>query len=303
MEKSKIIQGLMRLKNINEEELYELVKFDLSNGINFFDISDIYNDGECETKLGNVLKAHPELREKMIIQTKCGILKKIEEDVVYYDLSKEHIKEALKASLKRMNLTYVDYFLFHRPDIFFDAKEANETIKELMDEGLIKHFGVSNFNESLIEYIEKEETNPIKVEVNQLQLGLAHLKMIESVFNFNTNFNDGTYKSGEIFFYLKRKNIDLQSWSPFQVGMFQGLIFNDPKYKEVNDYLEVLAKKYNTNKSAIIISFLLMLGENVYVINGSTNKEHIKEALEGIKIKLLKEEWYTLYRKSGSILP
>ena len=69
MEKSRIIQGLMRGANLSEDELYKIIKFDLDNGIYFFDIADIYGRGECEILLGKVLKKHPELREQMFIQT------------------------------------------------------------------------------------------------------------------------------------------------------------------------------------------------------------------------------------------
>ncbi len=300
MKKSRIIQGLMRLNDLSVEDLTSLIEFDLANGINFFDISDIYNDGEAEIKLGEVIKANPHLREKMIIQSKCGIVKRRNEDAAYYDLSKEHIIASCLASLKRMNIEYLDYYLLHRPDIFLDNKEVKEAITYLFKNGYIKHFGVSNFNNSLMDYLKKED---IMIEVNQLQLGLGHLNMLSSIFNFNTDFKEATYDISNLFFYLKMNNIDLQCWSPFQYGMFEGLIFNNEKYKALNEYLSILKDKYQVNKTAIAVAFLLMLGENVYLINGSTNKEHIKEALDGLKIRLLKEEWYNLYRKAGAMLP
>lgn len=72
-ERSRICQGLMRINNLNNQEVDELIKFDLENGINFFDTADIYDNGGSETKLGIFIKNNPELREKMFIQTKCGI--------------------------------------------------------------------------------------------------------------------------------------------------------------------------------------------------------------------------------------
>ena len=61
---SKIIQGLMRLKDLSVDDLYKLIRFDLDNGVKYFDISDIYLDGEAEKKLGEVLLKHPELRKR-----------------------------------------------------------------------------------------------------------------------------------------------------------------------------------------------------------------------------------------------
>lgn len=301
MENSRIIQGLMRLNYISVEELEELVKFDLDHGINYFDTSSVYGDGISETKLGEVIKRNPGIREKMIIQTKCGIIKRRKENVNYYDLSKENIISSLKESLKRLNTRYVDYFLLHRLDIFVDNKEVKEAFDYLYKNGLVKHFGVSNFTKEAIEYL--EEDSPYKIEVNQLQLGIGHLPIISNELNFNTFFDEGVSRSSDIFFYLKRKGIKLQCWSPFQYGMFEGIIFDENKFKDLNIKLEELAKKYKSSKSSIAVAFLLNLSGNVEVLLGSTKKEHIEDALSSINLNLSKEDWYALYKSAQYKLP
>lgn len=298
---SRLIQGLMRLNYISLEELEDLVLFDLSKGINFFDTSSVYGDGVSEKKLGEVIKRNPKIREKMIIQSKCGIIKKRSEGINYYDLSKENIISSCLESIDRLNCKYLDYFLLHRPDIFIDRDEVKEAFEYLFSKGLVKHFGVSNFDKEKIEYLESNA--PFKLEVNQLQLGLGHLNLVSEVFNFNTNFNEGINRDEGMLFYLKRNNMILQCWSPFQVGMFEGVIFDKGKYPELNSELERLANKYSVKASSIAIAFLLKLGKNVQVILGSTKKEHIEDALLGENINLSKEEWYTLYRIAGYKLP
>lgn len=298
---SPIIQGLMRLKGLSVDELYNLIKYDLDHGVNFFDVSDIYSDGESERLIGEVLTAHPELREKMFIQTKCGIVKDRENDITYFDLSYKHIIESVDASLKRMNLKYIDSLLLHRPDIFFDAEQVARAFATLSQQGKVLSFGVSNFPHEALKYL-KDHTN-IPITTNQLQLGLGHLDLVREVLNLNMNNEEGTEHTGELFFYMKRYNITLQCWSPYQVGFFGGSIFKDPSMKELNEYLDVLAKKYNVSKCAIATSFLLTLGNGIQVITGSTNIRHVQESIDGIKIKLSKAEWYTLYRKSGNLLP
>ena len=296
----RIIQGLMRINNLSVDELYNLIKFDIENGINYFDLADFYSNGECERKFGEVLKLHPELRDKMIIQTKCGILNDYEGNK-YFDLSYEHIVDSVKNSLKRMNLDSIDYLLFHRPDIFMDANEVARAMSYLKGEGLVKHFGVSNFPHEMVKFM-KDQTN-IPIEINQLQLGLGHLDLIREVLNCNMNSEEGTEHTGELFFYMKRYNIVLQCWSPFQHGFMEGSIFNNPKFKELNETLEEFATKYNTSKCAIATCFLLMLSKTTQVITGSTNIKNIKECLDGKNIKLEKWEWYKLYRSTGNFLP
>ena len=68
-------------------------------------------------------------------------------------------------------------------------------------------------------------------------------------------------------------------------------------------YFEELGKKYNVAPASIATSFLLMLGDNIQVITGSTNKKQIKESIDGCSVKLTKEEWYILYRSTHNLLP
>ena len=300
MNPSKIIQGLMRLDNLTADDLYNLITFDLSNGINYFDISDIYMNGEAEIKLGQVFKKHPDLREKMYIQTKCGIVK--EGDATYYDLSYEHIVNSVENSLKRMNIDYIDALLLHRPDIFLNAGEVAQAFAFLSQQGKVKKFGVSNFPHEIMKYL-YDNTN-IPIDINQLQLGLGHMNLIREVFNVNMDNKEGVEHTGELFFYMKRYGITLQCWSPYQVGFFGGSIFNSDLMKEVSLYCDELANKYKVSKCAIATAFLLKLDdEHIQVITGSTNPEHVKESVDGTKINLTKAEWYTLYKKAGNFLP
>lgn len=300
MKKSRIIQGLMRINDMSVNELKALIEFDLEHGINYFDTSNIYGNGISETKIGEVLKLDPSLRKKMIIQSKCGIYLD-ETNQSYYDLSKETIIKSCNDTLKRLNTTYLDYFLLHRPDIFIDNKEVAEAFNILYKEGKVLHFGVSNFSKELIEYLAEEVKD--KIEVNQLQLGLGHTLLLSDVFNYNTAFYKDNAFAGDMFFYLKRKNINLQCWSPYQYGMFEGNILNNEQFKDTNLVLEELALKYHASKSCICLSFLLMLGDNVSVVIGSTNKQHILDSLQSLDVNLNKIEWYKLYRSAHNLLP
>ena len=299
MKKSRIIQGLMRIASLTEDELYELIKFDLEHGIYFFDIADCYDNGNAEIKLGKVLKTHPELRKQMFIQTKGAI--RITERGSYYDFSYEHIKEAIDASLKRMGIDYIDSYLFHRPDIFMDDKEISKAIDEAYQEGKIKHFGVSNCSKEMIEYLSTSLKQPI--EYNQIQLGIGHMPLIEECFNFNMSNKEGTSRTEDTYFYMKRKGIQLQAWSPFLVNFFEGSIFDENRYPEINNVLNEMKDKYQTSKCAIATAFILMLNKDITVITGSLNKEHVQECLDGEKISLSKEDWYTIYKSSGRMLP
>lgn len=296
---TKVILGLMRISEISDEDLTKVIKDAISLGIHYFDISDIYSNHEAERKLGRVIANNPELRKQMFIQTKCGIIRD-DKRKTWMDLSYQHIKEACHASLKRMNLTYVDCLLLHRVDIFMDAKEINKAFEELYHEGKVHHFGVSNMDKDMLEYLLCESNLPI--ELDQLQVSLGQLSLISETFNVNFPQQQPNLSNG-LFFYLKRKGIQLQCWSPYQIGFFEGSIFDEKKMPELNAKLSELAKRYNTTKCAIATAFLSQLTPDAQVITGSMNISHIKETIEGTKIILSKEDWYDLYCSTGNLLP
>ena len=102
---------------------------------------------------------------------------------------------------------------------------------------------------------------------------------------------------------LKRKRRKIQVWSPLIAGYFNGSIFDCDRFPKLNEKLYELASKYNVSKASIAINFLLMLDKELNVVVGSMNKEHIKEALDAQSFKLTKEDWYSLYKSTGKMLP
>ncbi len=294
----RIIQGLMRIDRLSEDELYDLVLFDLDNGINIFDLADCYMDGEAEAKLGRVLKNHKELRDRMYIQTKCSIVRGVNK---YYDLSYEHIMESVYASLKRLNISYLDSLLLHRPDILLDPVEIKKAFLELKEKGLVRHFGVSNFSKEAIEYLNSEVDGFI--EVNQIQLSLGQMRLLEEELSFNMNTDEGVSHTNGTFFYLKRKGIEIEVWSPFLAGFFDGSIFDDARFPNLNAKLWELSNKYHVSKATIATKFLLMLDKNLKVVSGSLNKDHIKECLMAESFNMEKVDWYGLYLAAGKMLP
>ena len=295
---ARIIQGLMRIDRLSEDELYDLILFDLENGITIFDLADCYGDGEAEAKVGRVLSAHPELRDKIFIQTKCSIVRGVNK---YYDLSYEHIMESVYASLKRLNIDYLDSLLLHRPDILLDPVEIKKAFLELKEKGLVRHFGVSNFSKEAIEYLNSEVDGFI--EVNQIQLSLGQMRLLEEELSFNMNTDEGVSHTNGTFFYLKRKGIEIEVWSPFLAGFFDGSIFDDARFPNLNAKLWELSNKYHVSKATIATKFLLMLDINLKVVSGSLNKDHIKECLMAENFNMEKVDWYGLYLAAGKMLP
>ncbi len=291
--------GLMRLDNVGIDELEDTLDYCLENGIDHIDIADIYGNGESEKKLGQVFLRNPSLRNRFHLQTKCGIVTSPDHPA-YYDSSYEHIVEAVSDSLKRMHIGRIDSLLIHRPDIFMDVNEIAHAFDLLQSSGMVTSFGVSNMDVSEIEYIKSGIRQDIKV--CQLQLGVGQAALLSSALNAN-NPSQKPLNTDGLYFYLKKNGIQLQCWSPYQVGYFEGSIFTHLGAADLRDALDVLAKKYGCSPCGIATSFLTSLSEDVRVVIGSLEKKHIGESIAGSKIKLSRQDWYWLYAKTGNILP
>ena len=122
---SQIALGCMRISEMQLEEVETLIEKALSLGINFFDHADIYGNGKYEELFGQALAKHPEWREQMIIQTKCGIVRKQR-----YDFSKEHILSCVNESLKRLQDKNGMIFILPQ-ERSFRKKKSNEISREI----------------------------------------------------------------------------------------------------------------------------------------------------------------------------
>jgi len=111
---SNIVLGCMRINNLDEAGVEKHVRTAMEAGINLFDHADIYGGGECESLFARALHMNDDLREKMILQSKCGIRPG------YYDFSREHILESVDGILKRLHTDYLDILLLHRPDALME---------------------------------------------------------------------------------------------------------------------------------------------------------------------------------------
>lgn len=174
---SSVALGCMRIGDMSEKDADAHINNALECGINYFDHADIYGGGKCEEVFGGVLKRNPSLRDKMIIQTKCGIRKSM------YDFSKEHIISSVEGSLKRLGVEHIDVLLLHRPDLLMEPEEVAEAFSQLEKSGKVGAFGVSNHSAQQIELLKTAVKQ--KLVINQMQLSIPHAYMISGGANVN----------------------------------------------------------------------------------------------------------------------
>jgi len=134
--------------NVSDNESISAVRRAVEVGINFFDTAPIYGKGHSETVLGKALKGVN--RDEVILATKCGLPFAYSSEhgrvKSRNDLSKESIFSEVEGSLKRLGVDYIDLYQLHWPDPNTSISETGETLKELQNQGKIRHIGVSNYS-------------------------------------------------------------------------------------------------------------------------------------------------------------
>lgn len=297
-ELSEIVLGMMRIKDKSVKEVEELVETALSVGINAFDLADIYGRGRCEELLGLVLKNRPDLREKMWIQSKCGI--RIEE-FTYFDFSKDYIIKSVDGILQRLKIDHLDSLLLHRPDALMESDQVSEAFDLLYKQGKVRDFGVSNQNPMMMELLKKDVKQPLAV--NQLQLSAAFTPGFESGFHVNMEDSQAAMRDGSIFEYCKLHDVVIQAWSVLQFGYFKGNFVGNEKFQQLNQVLNRLALKYSVSPSAIAIAWVLRYPAKMQAVVGTTNPKHLREASQATNFNLTRKEWYEIYLAAGNNLP
>lgn len=297
-ELSEIVLGMMRIKDKSVKEVEELVETALSVGINAFDLADIYGRGRCEELLGIVLKNRSDLREKMWIQSKCGI--RIEE-FTYFDFSKDYIIKSVDGILQRLKIDHLDSLLLHRPDALMESDQVAEAFDLLYKQGKVRDFGVSNQNPMMMELLRKDVKQPLAV--NQLQLSAAFTPGFESGFHVNMEDSQAAMRDGSIFEYCKLHDVVIQAWSVLQFGYFKGNFVGNEKFQALNQVLERLAIKYGVTSSTIAISWILRYPAKMQAVVGTTNPKHLREVSQAANFSLTRKEWYEIYLAAGNNLP
>lgn len=296
---SEIVIGMMRIAEMSTKEVAALIDAGLECGINFLDTADIYARGKSEEILGKVFAENPALREKVILQSKCGI--RIDEDFTWFDFSKKYILAAVEGSLKRLQTDYLDCLLLHRPDALMEPEEIAEAFAELYKAGKVKNFGVSNFNPMMMAMLNEFVEFPLVT--NQVQLSVAHTPMLDAGFQVNMHWDGAAMRDGGILEYCHLNNIVIQTWSSLQYGYFEGVFLGSEKYPKLNAVLNRIAKEKGVTPAAVALAWILKYPAKMQAVIGTTKPARVKESAAASDIEITKKEWYEIYLSAGNKLP
>lgn len=287
--------GCMRIARMSEHDVAAFIDKALSMGANFFDHADIYGGGKSEEIFAKAYGMTADRREKLILQSKCGIREG------RYDFSREHILAAVDGSLARLRTDYLDVLLLHRPDILCEPEEVAETFRILKESGKVRQFGVSNHNPMQIMLLERYLDMPIVA--NQIQMSITNCTAMSQGINVNMENGSAIMRDGSVLDFCRLNDITVQAWSPFQYGFFEGVFLDNPKFPELNRALDEVAAAHGVSKTVITVAWLLRHPAKIVPITGTTKLSRLEDCLLAADITLTREEWYALYRAAGNDIP
>lgn len=296
---SEIVLGTMRIADMSAGEVESLIETGLEHGINAIDTADIYAAGKSEELLGEVFATNPALRDKVWLQTKCGI--RPDSDFTWYDWSKDHIVQSVDGSLKRLHTDHLDGLLLHRPDALMEPDDVADAFDELHREGKVASFGVSNCSPMQMELLASAGSFPIFGD--QVQLSCAFTPMLDAGFEVNMQWNSAANRDGGILEYCHRKDIAVQTWSSLQYGFFEGTFLGSDRYPELNKVLDRIAEENHVTNTAVALAWILRIPGKMQSVVGTTKKSRLADTAAACDFSLSRKEWYEIYLAAGNRLP
>lgn len=305
LEVSRIAYGCMRLGRWHASEpshddvraALEAIGAALDEGITLFDHADIYGRGQSEKIFAAVWDAFPGIRDRIVVQSKCGIRFADNPPGApqRYDFSYEHIVAAVEGSLRRLGTDYLDILLLHRPDPLVEPDEVARAFDFLLSAGKVRYFGVSNHTPEQIALLQAHLDRPLIA--NQLQLSLLHAHMIDAgiVANRSGVTPEHALAAGTLDF-CRRHDILVQAWGPVDGGR----LFDPPadapaNVRETAALITDLAEEMSTTREAIALAWLLRHPAGIQPIIGTTNPARVRASCRADALTLSRETWYRLY--------
>lgn len=276
----------------------------LEIGITLFDHANIYTFGKAEQCFGELFKQQPGLRQRMQLQTKCGIRFADADGPKRYDLSAGHIVEAVHASLRRLHTETIDVLMLHRPDPLMEPDEINTAWRTLFEAGKVRQLGVSNMHAGQLRQLVAGLEAPLVA--NQLEMSLLKTDWLDADTCFNDAQGQGSLVWGNTLHYCQSQKITLQAWGSLGKGWYSGGAPQDaaPAVTATARLVQALAEEHGVTRESVVLAWLLKHPARIQAVIGTAQPERIRACADAGRIVLTRGQWYALYQSArGRELP
>ncbi|CAJ1961106.1 unnamed protein product [Sphenostylis stenocarpa] len=291
LEVSKLGLGCMNLSgaytdSVPDDEGISLIKHAFTQGITFFDTADIYGANANEVLIGKALKQLP--REKIQLATKFGIAARNFPNPQVKG-TPEYVRSSCEASLKRLDVEYIDLYYQHRVDQTVPIEETVGELKKLVEEGKVRYIGLSEASADTIR--RAHAVHPITAL--QIEWSLWTRDIEE-----------------EIVPLCRELGIGIVPYSPLGRGFFGGkgvlesmpvnnaMTSYHPRFKPENmgknkliyNRIESLAKKHHCTPPQLALAWVLHQGNDVVPIPGTTRIKNLDQNIDAVSLKFTESE-------------
>src|SRR6266568_4257714 len=266
----------------NKREMIALLRAAVERGVTFFDTAEIYGPFTNEELVGEGLAP---MRERVVIATKFGFKIGSKGEQAGLDSQPEHIKEVAEASLKRLRTDVIDLFYQHRVDPNVPIEDVAGAVKELIREGKVKHFGLSEAGAQTIRRAHR--VVPVTALQSEYSLWWREPEV-------------------EVLPALEELGIGFVPFSPLGKGFLTGKINEDTKFDKsdfrnivprftpenrkanqaVVDLVRQLAERKKATPAQIALAWLLAQKPWIVPIPGTTKLERLEENVGAVRVEL-----------------
>ena len=257
----------------DKQEAISVLRRTLELGINLIDTADSYGPEVSESLIAEALYPYP---KDLVIATKGGLLR-TGPGQWPPDGRPQHLREALEGSLRRLRLSHIDLYQFHRPDPKVPFEDSVGTLAQMKQEGKIRHVGLSNVTIDQLERAQK--IVPIVTVQNHYNLAQRQSERMTVA------------ESEEMIDLCARQGIGFIPWSPLTTG----------ELARQGGALDQIAKRHHAQPSQIALAWLLQRSSTMLPIPGTSSVKHLEENVLGATIKLTQEEFDSIDRSSRHV--
>lgn len=287
--------------SVSDEQLADrILRRAFDEGINFFDIADIYAHGEAERVMGRTLRDLP--RHELVISSK--VFWPMSDDVNDRGLSRKHIMESIHKSLRRIGTEYLDLYFCHRPDPETPIDETARAMDDLVHQGKVLYWGTSEWSADELReaHAVADRRNLYRPQVEQPQYNLLERTKVED----------------EVLPVAAETGMGLVTWSPLASGFLTGK-YDDgvpagsrlerigwirdavvtPANVERSRRFKELADELSVSRAELALAWVLHQPGISSVITGATRLEQLEENLGALRVPWTQE----LEHRVGQLFP
>jgi aryl-alcohol dehydrogenase-like predicted oxidoreductase len=292
-----------QIGRLQQNDVDGVVKRALDAGINFIDTANVYGQGQSEVLTGHALKHLGIARDNVVVATK--VFGEMSKGPNGRGLSRYHVLEAAKASLKRLQLEHVDLYQVHGFDAVTPMEEALRALDTLVQQGCVRYIGVSNWAAWQI----------VKALGISERLGLARFASLQAYYTIA-----GRDLERELVPMLRSEGLGLLVWSPLAGGLLSGkysragstepgsrrTTFDFPPVQldrawDVIDVMRGIADTKGVSVAQIALAWLLHQPVVTSVIVGAKRIDQLDDNIAAASVQLSAEELAAL--NTASELP